>query len=46
VYGATNLTPWNLQMAMAMLMALPPMVLYLFASKFLVEGVKTSGLKD
>ncbi len=46
VQGATGLTAWNLQMAMAMLMAIPPMLLYLFASKFLVEGMKTSGLKD
>ncbi|MBB6284164.1 carbohydrate ABC transporter permease [Geobacillus subterraneus] len=46
VLGATNLTAWNLQMAMAMIMAIPPMLLYLFASRFLVEGVKTSGLKD
>ncbi|QGQ46477.1 carbohydrate ABC transporter permease [Metabacillus sediminilitoris] len=46
VQGATNLTAWNLQMAMAMIMAIPPMILYLFASRFLVEGVKTSGLKD
>jgi multiple sugar transport system permease protein len=46
VQGATGLTAWNLQMAMAMLMAIPPMILYLFASKFLVEGMKTSGLKD
>jgi multiple sugar transport system permease protein len=46
VHGATNLTAWNLQMAMAMIMAIPPMVLYLFANKFLVAGMKTSGLKD
>jgi multiple sugar transport system permease protein len=46
VHGATNLTAWNLQMAMAMIMAVPPMVLYLFANKFLVAGMKTSGLKD
>ncbi|WP_203247640.1 carbohydrate ABC transporter permease [Sporosarcina beigongshangi] len=46
VAGATNVTAWNLQMAMAMIMAIPPMILYLFASRYLVEGIKTSGLKD
>ncbi|WEG11190.1 carbohydrate ABC transporter permease [Pullulanibacillus sp. KACC 23026] len=46
VKGSTNLTAWNLQMAFAMIMAIPPMLLYLFASKYLGEGIKTSGLKD
>jgi multiple sugar transport system permease protein len=46
VHGATNLNAWNLQMAMAMIMAIPPMLLYLFATKFLIAGIKTSGLKD
>jgi multiple sugar transport system permease protein len=46
VHGATNLTAWNLQMATAMIMAIPPMILYLFANKFIVAGMKTSGLKD
>lgn len=36
---------WNIQMAMSMLMIIPPMILYLFASKYLAEGIKTSGTK-
>jgi multiple sugar transport system permease protein len=36
---------WNVQMAMSMLMILPPMILYLFAQKSLTEGIKTSGMK-
>ncbi|MBU5343252.1 carbohydrate ABC transporter permease [Caldibacillus hisashii] len=46
VPGTTNMTAWNLQMAMAVIMAIPPMILYLVANKYLVEGIKTSGLKD
>lgn len=44
--GGQNQTAWNLQMAFAMLMAIPPMILYMFASRYLVAGIKTSGLKD
>lgn len=36
---------WTSIMAASTLMILPPMLLYLFGSKFLVEGIKTSGLK-
>jgi len=36
---------WPSIMAASSLMILPPMLLYLFGSRFLVEGVKTSGLK-
>lgn len=36
---------WNVQMAMCMMMILPPMLLYLFAQKHLTEGIKTSGMK-
>ncbi len=36
---------WPSIMAASTLMILPPMLLYLFGSKFLVEGIKTSGLK-
>lgn len=46
VQGGQNMTAWNLQMAMAMLMGIPPIILYLFASRYLTEGIKTSGLKD
>lgn len=43
--GGSGQTLWNLQMAFAMLMTIPPMLLYLFASKFLTQGIKTSGMK-
>ncbi len=36
---------WNVQMAMSMMMIIPPMVLYVFAQKYLTEGIKTSGMK-
>ncbi|MBZ4671319.1 MAG: multiple sugar transport system permease protein [Clostridiales bacterium] len=36
---------WPSIMAASTLMIIPPMVLYLFGSKFLVGGIKTSGLK-
>jgi multiple sugar transport system permease protein len=36
---------WDLQMAMSMMMILPPMILYLVAQKHLTEGIKTSGVK-
>ncbi len=36
---------WPSIMAASTLMIVPPMILYLFGSKFLVEGIKTSGLK-
>lgn len=38
-------TTWHTLMAASTLMILPPMLLYLFGSKFLVEGIKTSGMK-
>ncbi|MFZ8764951.1 carbohydrate ABC transporter permease [Enterococcus diestrammenae] len=44
--GGQNQTAWNLQMAFAMIMAIPPMILYMVASKHLVAGIKTSGMKD
>jgi len=36
---------WNIQMAMCMMMIIPPILLYLFAQKQLTEGIKTSGMK-
>ena len=36
---------WPSIMAASTLMIIPPMLLYLFGSNFLVEGIKTSGLK-
>jgi multiple sugar transport system permease protein len=36
---------WHLQMAFSVLMMLPPILLFTFAQKYLVDGIKTSGLK-
>lgn len=36
---------WHLQMAFSVLMILPPILLFTFAQKYLVDGIKTSGLK-
>ena len=46
VPGATNLVAWHLQMAMSVLMAIPPMLLYMFGSKYLNEGIKATGSKE
>lgn len=46
VHGSPHMVQWNLQMAMAMLMIVPPMVLYLVASRYIVQGIKATGLKD
>ncbi|MCL2865797.1 MAG: carbohydrate ABC transporter permease [Lachnospiraceae bacterium] len=46
VPGSPHMIQWNLQMAMATLMIIPPMILYLVASKHLVQGIKATGLKD
>ena len=40
-----NTTTWNVLMAVSTLMILPPILLYLCASRYLVEGIKTSGMK-
>jgi multiple sugar transport system permease protein len=39
-------TQWNITMAMSTLMILPPILLYLVAQKYIVAGIKTSGMKD
>jgi len=36
---------WDLQMAMCVVMILPPMILYLFTQKYIAEGIKTTGMK-
>lgn len=36
---------WHTLMAASTLMIIPPMLLYLFGSRFLVQGIKTSGMK-
>jgi len=46
VHGSPHMIQWNLQMAMATLMIIPPMLLYLVASKHIVQGIKSTGLKD
>ena len=38
-------TTWHTLMSASVLMILPPMLLYLFGSRFLVQGIKTSGMK-
>jgi multiple sugar transport system permease protein len=42
--GASK-TMWNLQMAFSMLMIIPPTLLYIFCSRYITEGIKTSGVK-
>jgi len=46
VPAAPHMVQWNLQMAMATMMIIPPMILYLAASKHIVQGIKSTGLKD
>jgi len=36
---------WDLQMAMCVVMILPPMILYLFTQKYISEGIKSTGMK-
>ena len=43
--GNAYVINWPSIMAASAFMILPPMLLYLFGSRFLVEGIKTSGLK-
>lgn len=43
---ASFVKEWNMTMAMSMVMIIPPILLYLVANKYLVEGVKTSGMKN
>ena len=44
--GGGNQTAWNLQMAFSMLMIIPPALLYICCSKYITEGIKTSGMED
>ncbi len=46
IAGTNGQIAWNLQMAFAMVMVIPPTLLYLFASRYITQGIKTSGLKD
>jgi multiple sugar transport system permease protein len=43
--GNAQLVTWDKLMVVTTLMIIPPMILYLFASKQLTEGIKTSGMK-
>lgn len=43
--GTNGQIAWNLQMAFAMIMVLPPTLLYLFASKYISEGTMAGGVK-
>jgi multiple sugar transport system permease protein len=36
---------WDLFMAMSSIMIIPPILLYLFAKRFIIEGIKTTGIK-
>ena len=46
VHGSPHMIQWNLQMAMATLMIIPPMILYLVASRYITQGIKSTGLKE
>jgi multiple sugar transport system permease protein len=43
--GIAQLVTWDKLMVVTTLMIIPPMILYLCASKQLTEGIKTSGMK-
>ncbi|NWO20369.1 carbohydrate ABC transporter permease [Oribacterium sp. oral taxon 102] len=43
--GNAFVVNWSSIMAASSLMIIPPMILYLFAGKYLTGGIKTSGLK-
>jgi len=43
--GNAQLVTWDKLMVVTTLMIIPPMILYLCASKQLTEGIKTSGMK-
>lgn len=43
--GNAQIVTWDKLMVVATLMIIPPMILYLTASKQLTEGIKTSGMK-
>ena len=36
---------WNTLMAASALLIVPPMIMYLYGSKYLVDGIKTTGMK-
>ncbi len=44
--SSLSIVAWDLLMACATIMIIPPIILYLSGSKYLIEGIKTSGMKD
>ncbi len=43
--GGLGIHEWHEQMAFAMLMAIPPMIVYMVASRYISGGIKTTGIK-
>jgi multiple sugar transport system permease protein len=43
--GGMGIHEWHEQMAFAMLMAIPPMIVYMIASRYISGGIKTTGIK-
>lgn len=43
--GSQGVVQWNLQMALCVLMVIPPIVLFMFAQKHIEGGIKTTGGK-
>lgn len=43
--GGMGLREWHLQMAFSVLMVVPPMVVYMIASRYISAGIKTTGAK-
>ncbi|KUK22674.1 MAG: Binding-protein-dependent transport systems inner membrane component, partial [Thermotoga petrophila] len=41
----TFIVRWDLIMAMATIMIIPPMILFLLAREYITAGIKTTGLK-
>jgi multiple sugar transport system permease protein len=44
-YSFTYLTFWPQEMAGAMIVILPIMILYIFAQRYFIEGIARSGVK-
>jgi multiple sugar transport system permease protein len=43
--GQQGETPWHLLMAAAVMVTLPPLLLFFAAQRYIVQGVVSSGLK-
>jgi multiple sugar transport system permease protein len=44
-FQGTDSTDWNLLMAGATIVVVPPIVVFLFGHKYFIEGVTLTGLK-